>query len=194
MILTDKEIADALDDGLLIIRPRPSQEAFSSTTVDLTLGTAFAEWPKAKGLIIRPGERGYSYNEVKKLLTEVRADSFTLAPQSLVLAWTAERLSIPAASQLGARVEGKSSLARLGLCVHMTAPTVHAGFGSVRPLPIQLEMVNFGPNTLILDAGMPICQLIFERTGGPPQKPYAGKFQEQGPGGSKHKRKAGKKG
>jgi dCTP deaminase len=193
MILTDKEIADALDKGFLVIKPRPTQEAFSSTTVDLTLAGAFAEWPAAKGLIIRPGEGGYSYNEVKKLQTEVRADSFTLKPHSLVLAWTAERLSIPAASQLAARVEGKSSLARLGLCVHMTAPTVHSGFGSVRPLPIQLEMVNFGPNTLILDAGMPICQLIFERTGAPPDKPYAGKFQQQGPSAGKAKKKVGKK-
>jgi deoxycytidine triphosphate deaminase len=70
----------------------------------------------------------------------------------------------------------------------MTAPTVHSGFGSIRPLPIQLEMVNFGPNTLTLDAGMPICQLIFERTGGEPTNPYTGKFQEQGPTG-KAKRK-----
>jgi len=192
MILTDKEIADALDKGLLIIKPRPDREAFSSTTLDLTLAAAFAEWPKAKGLIIRPGARGYSYNDVKKLLTEVRANTFTLEPHSLVLAWTVERLSIPAASQLAARVEGKSSLARLGLCVHMTAPTIHSGFGSIRPLPIQLELVNFGPNTLILDAGMPICQLIFERTGGAPEKPYTGRFQEQGPAGV-GKKKGGKK-
>jgi dCTP deaminase len=181
MILTDKEIAAALDQGLLIIKPKPSQEAFSSTTVDLKLAPAFAEWPEAKGLIIRPGERGYSYNQVKKLQVETRADTFTLAPRSLVLGWTVERISIPAASQLAARVEGKSSLARLGLCIHMTAPTVHSGFGAEVPLPIQLEMVNFGPNTLILDAGMPICQLIFERTGGEPEKPYDGTFKGQGP-------------
>jgi deoxycytidine triphosphate deaminase len=61
----------------------------------------------------------------------------------------------------------------------MTAPTIHSGFGSPKPRPIQLEMVNFGPNTLILDAGMPIRQLVFERTGGEPGKPYAGMFSQQ---------------
>ncbi len=181
MILTDKEIADALDSGQLIITPRPSQEAFSSTTVDLRLAGHFAEWPPTAGLSIRPNAPGYSYKAYSELQKKIEANSYAFRPGLFVLAWTEERVAIPASSQIAARVEGKSSLARLGLCVHMTAPTVHSGFGETNPVAIQLEMVNFGPNEIILDAGMPICQLIFERTGGTPDKPYAGRFTEQGP-------------
>jgi dCTP deaminase len=56
--------------------------------------------------------------------------------------------------------------------VHLTAPTIHCGFkGSV-----QLEICNSGPNEIILDAGMRICQLIFEQTMGTPDKGYKGTF------------------
>lgn len=72
-------------------------------------------------------------------------------------------------------MEGKSGLARLGIAVHLTAPTIHAGFKG----QIQLEMYNFGPNEIILDVGMPICQLIFEVTFGTPAKGYAGMFSDQ---------------
>ena len=72
-------------------------------------------------------------------------------------------------------MEGKSSLARLGLGIHITAPTIHAGFAG----QIQLEMCNFGPNEIILDVGMPICQLIFELTYGTPVKGYTGRFAGQ---------------
>ena len=75
----------------------------------------------------------------------------------------------------------------------MTAPTIHSGFGEANPTPIQLEMVNFGPNTIVLDAGMPICQLIFERTMGTPDRPYDGVFTTQGPsrGASKKAKRKG---
>jgi dCTP deaminase len=79
---------------------------------------------------------------------------------------------LPASSRFAARIEGKSGLARLGLVVHLTAPTIHAGFKG----QIQLEMVNLGPNEIILDVGMPICQLIFEMTLGTPVAGYAGRY------------------
>jgi dCTP deaminase len=92
-----------------------------------------------------------------------------------LLGWTKETVELPLSSRLAARVEGKSALARIGLGVHITAPTVHAGFrGS-----IQLEMVNFGNHDIILDQGMRICQLIFEQTVGTPEKGYAGQFAGQ---------------
>ena len=56
-------------------------------------------------------------------------EGFVLAPWAFVLGWTAERIQLPHSSRLAARVEGRSSLARLGLGVHVTAPIIHAGFG-----------------------------------------------------------------
>ncbi len=86
-------------------------------------------------------------------------------------------MALPVHSRLAARVEGKSSLARLGIGVHLTASTIHCGFSGA----IQLEILNSGPNEIILDAGMRICQLIFETTTGTPEKGYQGLFLNQAP-------------
>ena len=77
--------------------------------------------------------------------------------------------------RLAARVEGKSSLGRLGLGVHITAPTIHAGFNG----RIRLEIINHGSLPIRLRAGMRICQLIFEQTLGTPEKGYSGRFVGQ---------------
>jgi dCTP deaminase len=74
-------------------------------------------------------------------------------------------------------VEGKSSLARLGLAIHVTAPTIHGGFSG----NIQLEVINYGPLPIKLRPGMKICQLIFEQTLGVPEKLYQGQFKGQAP-------------
>jgi len=104
MILTDREITNALDCGQLVIKPRPPKDALSSTSIDLTLSRTFAEWPVASGLIIRPGQAGYKYKDVAKIQKQIRADDYTLKPSLFVLGWTAERLRIPVDSQLAARV------------------------------------------------------------------------------------------
>jgi dCTP deaminase len=88
-------------------------------------------------------------------------------------------VKLPNKSRLAAQVEGRISLARLGIGIHVTAPTIHAGFGDSDPQPIQLEIFNFGPHEIVLDAGMKICQLIFEQTLGTPQKGYEGQFRVQ---------------
>jgi dCTP deaminase len=98
-----------------------------------------------------------------------------LKPASFVLGWTKELVEIPTLSKLAARIEGKSSIARLGIGVHVTAPTIHSGFKG----EIQLEMFNFGPHEVILDEGLRICQLIFEHTVGIPERGYSGMFAGQ---------------
>ena len=70
-------------------------------------------------------------------------------------------------------VEGKSSLARLGVGVHITAPKIDPGFNN----SITLEMYNFGPFTVQLRKGMEICVLILERLGRPAKQGYSGQFQ-----------------
>ncbi|MCI0641675.1 MAG: hypothetical protein L0Y72_25980 [Gemmataceae bacterium] len=84
---------------------------------------------------------------------------------------------------MAACVEGKSSLAKLGLGIHVTAPTIHAGFGEANPdgIPLQLEIWNVGPLAIELQPNMRVCQLIFEEVHGTPERGYQGQFQEQGP-------------
>jgi dCTP deaminase len=74
-------------------------------------------------------------------------------PDGFLLAWTGERIALPLPSRPAARAEGKSSLARFGLGVYLTTPTIHAGLAS----QIRLEMVNCDPNEIILNVDMPIC-------------------------------------
>ena len=106
---------------------------------------------------------------------EVDAEGYLLNRDQLILAWMTEYISLRPASRVAARIEGKSSLARLGLAVHMTAPTIHAGFDG----HIRLEIVNHGPLPIRLRPGMRLCQLIFEQTLGTPERGYQGQFTGQ---------------
>ena len=180
MVLTDREIEQALSQKQIIIDPRPNlAEALSSTSLDLTLSDRFSEWKSMPGTSISPGAEGYDYENTLSLQSHQTSNNFTLKPKSFVLAWTLEEVILPFYSRIAARVEGKSSLARLGVSVHVTAPTIHSGFEG----NIQLEMYNFGNLDIILSKGMRACQLIFETTLGTPSKGYSGQFSGQKPSG-----------
>lgn len=108
--------------------------------------------------------------------------SFILKPGKFILAWTVEKVGLPINSRIAAGVEGKSSLARLGIVMHLTAPTIHAAFGAtvgVHGAQLQLEMCNHGTLQVRLTPGLPVCQLIFEQTLGRTKKGYSGQFVRQ---------------
>jgi dCTP deaminase len=175
VILTDREIRIALQEKALTIDPAPDLTvAIISTAIDLTLSDLFREWIP-DGMIVAPGRPGYSYAKLADKYQIGSKGPYILKPKCFVLAWTAEKVSIPYTSRLAARVEGKSNIARLGICIHVTAPVIHSGFiGN-----IQLEMSNFGPHEVYLDPGMRICQLVFEQTSGTPERGYGGMFSGQ---------------
>ncbi len=175
MILTDREIQIAIECGQIKIKPNPGESAYSSTSVDLTLGEQAAVWQAVSGITLHPGGPGYSYREISKYQNLVNIRDHELKPQAFILAWTHEEVDLPRNSRIAARVEGKSSMARIGIGIHCTAPTIHAGFRG----PIQLEIFNFGPHSIGLDPGMRICQLILEQTFGTPSKGYSGIFYDQ---------------
>ena len=107
---------------------------------------------------------------------------YPLKPKDFILGFTAEKISIPHECRIAARVEGKSSLARIGLGIHVTAPTIHAGFGTepnIPTSPIQLEIFNLGPWIIDLRPKMRICQLIFEEVAQVPTRSYRGQFGGQ---------------
>ncbi|MFI4959866.1 MAG: dCTP deaminase [Hyphomicrobiales bacterium] len=179
MILTDREILISLDRRLIIIDPRPEEEAFTSSAVDLTLDPHIAivqDPTPALENVIDPRAKGFNAEDVmRKLSDEETIDSkkgFPLIPRKLALAWTREYIDLKTETRLAARVEGKSSLSRLGLVVHMTAPTIHAGFEG----RIRLEMMNHGAVPIRLWPGMRICQLIFETTLGTAERGYKGQY------------------
>jgi dCTP deaminase len=195
LILSDREIRAALDRGSIRITldPRADASLWSSTSVDLRLGEPISAWviPAEESLqSFVPGSPDHDLPAlIARYLRPVERtdEGFLISPGRFYLGWTQEKIQLPRRSRLAARVEGKSSLARLGLGVHVTAPTIHAGFGftdldpNFAGSPIQLEIWNTGPLPVILRPGMRICQLIFEWVDGTPEQGYSGQFTFQGP-------------
>ncbi len=199
MILSDREIEAALHYGYIRIEPRPAPELWTSTAIDLTLDDVVLRWkesgPKPTGQVagpwaVWPAREGFSVQamtedeDLAEKLT-IPPDGYPLHPGEFVLGYTEQAIYLPNQSRIAARVKGKSSLARLGVGVHVTAPTIHAGFGynksnPERPgLPIQLEIFNLGRFIVHLGSGLPICQLILEEVREMPIKGYIGRFSNQ---------------
>lgn len=181
MILTDREIKNSMRHGLLTIEPQPAEDAFSSTTVDLTLDKTLRLFKKTSpglAVAIDPGRPGYTATQTLNGVTErfdIPEEGWDIAPNILVLGWTRETVRLKPHGRVAGRVEGKSGLARVGLAIHVTAPIIHCGFEGT----IQLEIVNHGPLPIRLRAGLSICQLVFEQTLGMPDNSYAGQFLGQ---------------
>jgi dCTP deaminase len=178
VILTDREIQISLSHGQITIEPPPEVDAYSSTSVDLRLDRPLSvfkdDLTDGDGVetIIDPSHRDFVAEKALAKLTDpvtIPDGGYPLIQNKLVLGWTIERVRLPAYSRIAARVEGKSSLARLGLGVHITAPTIHSGFN----YPIRLELYNHGGAPIRLRYGMKICQLIFEISFGTPQKGFS---------------------
>jgi dCTP deaminase len=194
MILSDREIRAAITRESIRITPDPLLDpaVWTSTALDLRLHGELARWAFQTGspVALRPASADFDFKAVLEEYGEVMvipSDGLEVRPGEFYLGWTVERLQLPHRSRIAARVEGKSSLARLGLGVHVTAPTIHAGFGYKETEPqfpgssIQLEIWNFGPVSVVLQTGMKICQLIFETVDGTPEMSYEGRFSVQGP-------------
>lgn len=198
MILSDREVRAAIRGGVIGVTPCPSDsdKRWASTTLDLTLAEEIRPWG-AQGsagadVIIDPSHPEFNSNQLISERTQPRScggDGYVIEPKTLVLGWTIEKIKLPNRSRIGARVEGKSSLARIGIGIHVTAPTIHPGFGEKEDDPafagseIRLEIWNIGPLKIRLKQGMPICQIIFEEVHGIPEGRYAGQFAHQGPPG-----------
>jgi dCTP deaminase len=184
MVLTDTEIKKALEAGRLKIDPPPQEGQWDTTSVDLHLGSQFHKWSLAdheeavgEPLVVRVDK--YTFTKLaRRFLTEVKPDPdgcIVLGRGDFYLAVTEEKVEFCPGGGLAGRVEGKSSLARLGLSVHF-APTIHNEFRG----PIILELHNAGPAALKLCPGAKICQLIVETIQGTPTGSMEGKqFQDQ---------------
>jgi dCTP deaminase len=132
------------------------------------------------------------------ILEDCARNQVVVGSSEFVLGRTVEKIKLPHTSKIAARVEGKSSLARIGLGIHVTAPTIHARFG-VNPdhpryagSPIRLEIWTAGPLEIVLSKGMRICQLIFEEVHGTPDEAYSGQYSVQGPAALKRKPTTGR--
>lgn len=163
MILSDRTIRDAIASGRIAIDPFDPAKVQPSS-VDLTLDHRF--------LVFRNHTRGVI--DVKEDLSDLTelieitepGAAFLLHPGEFVLGSTAERIGLP--DDLVGRIEGKSSLGRLGLLIHTTAGFVDAGFDG----GITLELSNVASLPITLYPGMKIGQISFLQMTTPADVPY----------------------
>ncbi|MBI4081274.1 MAG: hypothetical protein HY423_01555 [Candidatus Lambdaproteobacteria bacterium] len=148
----------------------PSRSPFNTCSVDLRLADIVVEPKDAISSVDFFRGQGKISDYLADNSKSYRIhpnQSYTLSPGGFVLAKTEERVQFPVAKSrsrrtFGGRVEGRSSIARCGVLVHCTAPTIHANFEGT----ITLELVNLGKWNFLLYPGMLICQLMVEHVHG----------------------------
>ena len=174
MILSNADIRRMLKEGRLVLDPLPEEDQIDTTSIDLRVGDSLWVWDEER--IRRESFRvevdRMNFGELsEKYLVEVQKEvsgRYDIQPHTVYLASTHEKVMLPMGSRLSARVEGKSSLARLGLAVHITAPTIHCGTGLGI---ITLEIINHGPFIIEVTPGVSrIAQLILEEVLSEPEE------------------------
>ena len=166
MILSDKDIKKALSSGRITIKPKPNLKIqLGSCSVDLRLGRQFRIFDHSKFAFIDPKNPALAANMMKNVVVKPN-EPFMLQPGDFVLATTMESLSLP--DDLLARLEGRSSLGRLGIVVHSTASIFDPGWRGM----IVMELGNMGRMPVALYPGMRICALTFEELTTPADVPY----------------------
>lgn len=168
MILADHQIQQKIKNNEIKITPPPTPEQYQPSSLDLRLGNEY--WQMiTQEQVIDPYQNEPKYNIIN-------ANSIVLPPNAFILGVTRETISLP--NDLCARLEGRSSIGRLGISIHVTAGYIDPGFQG----KIVLEIKNVSPNTIMLHEGMRICQLVFEELGAPCKAPYGScgnKYQGQ---------------
>jgi dCTP deaminase len=158
--LSDRDIKNAIDRGDLDITPRPLGDTIQPASVDLTLANDF--------LIPKP-EQVVSFvtdKRPKPIFERLEGPSVWLEPGAFILCRTHETVSI--GPKFRARVEGKSTIGRCGLMVHVTAGYIDPGFRGT----ITLELVNMAPYAIEISAGQRICQLSIDVMSSKPDFTY----------------------
>ncbi|MBT0587392.1 dCTP deaminase [Alteromonas oceanisediminis] len=171
MRLCDRDIYQYIQDGKIGISPTPSYDEISGVTVDIRLGNKFRVFEDHQAPYIDlSGKKADVQEALNSVMSdEIRVEegkSFFLHPGELALAVTLESVTLP--DSIVGWLDGRSSLARLGLMVHVTAHRIDPGWSG----NIVLEFFNSGKLPLALKPGMKIGALSFEKLSGPAEKPY----------------------
>ena len=162
MLLSDRDIKAELDTERVRIDPY-DPGMIQPSSIDVRLDKYFRLFDNHKYPVIDPAK---DQPELTRLVDVDPDDGFVLHPGEFVLGSTLETVSLP--DDLAARVEGKSSLGRLGLLTHATAGFVDPGFSG----HVTLELSNVATLPIILWPGMKIGQLCFFRLSSPAENPY----------------------
>ena len=162
MLLSDRDIRAELDAGRVVLDPyEPSM--LQPSSIDVRLDRYFRLFDNHKYPFIDPSQE---QPELTRLVEVVPDEPFVLHPGEFVLGSTFEAVTLP--DDVAARLEGKSSLGRLGLLTHSTAGFIDPGFSG----HVTLELSNVATLPITLWPGMKIGQMCFFRLSSPAEHPY----------------------
>ena len=162
MILSDHSIREGIDSGRIRISPYDA-ELVQPASIDIRLDHRFRVFRNYRYTCIDPKE---AQDGLTEMVSVDDGSPFVVHPGEFILGNTVERIGL--ASDLVARLEGKSSLGRLGLIVHATAGYIDPGFEG----NITLELSNVANLPILLYPGMKIGQISFFAMSTPADRPY----------------------
>ena len=162
MVLSDRSIRAEIESGRIVIEPF-DERLVQPSSVDVRVDGRFRVFHNSR----------YPYIDVRQPMDDLTElvekhgdEPFILHPGEFVLGQTLEQVTLP--DDLVARLEGKSSLGRLGLLIHSTAGFVDSGFSG----NLTLELSNVANLPITIYYGMPIGQISFMRMDSPVEHPY----------------------
>jgi dCTP deaminase len=162
VLLSDRDIRAELDAGRVVLDPyEPSM--LQPSSIDVRLDRYFRLFDNHKYPFIDPSQE---QPELTRLVEGAPDEPFVLHPGEFVLGSTFESVTLP--DDVAARLEGKSSLGRLGLLTHSTAGFIDPGFSG----HVTLELSNVATLPITLWPGMKIGQMCFFRLSSPAEHPY----------------------
>lgn len=169
MVLSDRTIREQIAAGRLVIDPF-DDALLQPSSIDVRVASQFR--------VFRNNRRPYidvrhPSDDLTDLVEIGGDEAFILHPGEFVLGSTRERVGLP--DDLVARLEGKSSLGRLGLLIHSTAGYIDPGFAGT----VTLELSNVARLPISIYAGMAIGQISFLQMTTPVDRPYRGKYHGQ---------------
>lgn len=176
MILSDRSIREAIEAGRIIVDPL-DDSCIQPSSIDVKVGNLFRVFRNHTAGVIDVKQ---DLQDLTELITIPDDGVFMLHPGEFVLGSTLERVAVP--DDLVGRVEGKSSLGRLGLLIHSTAGFVDAGFDG----HITLELANVASLPITIYPRMKIGQVSFMMMTTPADRPYG-----KGARGSKYQGQRG---
>lgn len=162
MILSDRSIREAIAAKRIIIDPF-DEACLQPSSIDVKVSNLFRVFRNHTAAVLDVKQ---DLTGLTELVEVAEGDAFMLHPGEFALGSTLERVAVP--NNLVARVEGKSSLGRLGLVIHSTAGFIDAGFDG----HVTLELANLANLPITLYPGMKIGQISFIQMTSPAEKPY----------------------
>ncbi len=165
-ILSDKDIKEHIKLGKIVIKPlKEPEKQIQPSSVDLRIGNEFKSFKIIRKPCIDPMDKSDIEGYMESFYIE-EGQPFIIHPGEFALATTYETIELP--NNLVARVEGRSSMGRLGITMHVTAGYIDPGFCG----KITLEISNIGKMPVALYTGQRVCQIVFETMTSPAERPY----------------------